>query len=122
MGRCDRQNMLPPYLKIYNWELIFGRAVKSISSPGVRSPWSRPHICSPIWGSQIRHVSVCNLRVPNYLAVNTTFSLVQDNCIVPKMQVCYMKTIHYECYSCGHSPRCAFHIQRLHRVPFLLVI
>ena len=34
----ERQNMLWPYLKIWEWELIFGRAVKAISSPGVRSP------------------------------------------------------------------------------------
>ena len=39
MGRCGRQNMLPPYLKIWEWEWIFGRAVKAISSLGVRSPW-----------------------------------------------------------------------------------
>ena len=38
LGRCGRQNMLRPYLKIWEWELIFGRAVKAISSPGVRSP------------------------------------------------------------------------------------
>ena len=42
LGRCGRQNMLPPYLKIWDWELIFGRAVKAISSPGVGSPWSVP--------------------------------------------------------------------------------
>ena len=30
--------MLRPYPKIWEWELIFGRAVKAISSPGVRSP------------------------------------------------------------------------------------
>ena len=34
-----RQNMLWPYLKIWEWEWIFGRAVKNISSLGVRSPW-----------------------------------------------------------------------------------
>ena len=39
LGRCSRQNMLWPYLKIWEWELFFGRAVKAISSPGVRSPW-----------------------------------------------------------------------------------
>ena len=44
MGRCDRQNILRPYLKIWDWDLIFGRAVKAISSPGVefltfRRPW-----------------------------------------------------------------------------------
>ena len=26
LGRCGRQNMLPPYLKIWEWEWIFGRA------------------------------------------------------------------------------------------------
>ena len=34
LGRCGRQNMLRPYLKIWDWELIFGRAVKAISSAG----------------------------------------------------------------------------------------
>ena len=38
LGRCGRQNMLPPYLKIWEWEWIFGRAVKAVSSLGVRSP------------------------------------------------------------------------------------
>ena len=40
LSRCGRQNMLWPYLKIWEWELIFGSAVKAISSPGVRSSWS----------------------------------------------------------------------------------
>ena len=30
--------MLRPYLKIWDWDCIFGRAVKAISSLGVRSP------------------------------------------------------------------------------------
>jgi hypothetical protein len=34
--------MLRPYLKIWDWDLIFGRAVKAIFSPGVRSPWDQP--------------------------------------------------------------------------------
>ena len=29
-GRCSRQNMLRPYLKLCDWDLIFGRAVKAI--------------------------------------------------------------------------------------------
>ena len=41
LGRCGRQNMLRPYLKIWEWEWIFGRAVKAISSLGVRSPCLR---------------------------------------------------------------------------------
>ena len=32
LGRCGRQNMLRLYLKIWDWDLIFGRAVKAISS------------------------------------------------------------------------------------------
>ena len=39
LGRCGRQNMIWPYLKIWDWDLIFGCAVKAISSLGVRSPW-----------------------------------------------------------------------------------
>ena len=39
LGRSGRQNMLPPYLKIWDWDWIFGRVVKPISSLGVRSPW-----------------------------------------------------------------------------------
>jgi hypothetical protein len=31
--------MLRPYLKIWDWDLIFDHAVKAISSLGVRSPW-----------------------------------------------------------------------------------
>ena len=38
LGQCGRQNMLRLYLKIWDWDLIFGRAVKAISWPGVRSP------------------------------------------------------------------------------------
>ena len=40
LGRCGRQNMLRPYLKIWEWEWISGPAVKAICSPVVRSPWT----------------------------------------------------------------------------------
>ena len=43
LGRCGRQNRLWPYLKIWEWEWIFGRAVKAISSPCVRSPWFKSY-------------------------------------------------------------------------------
>ena len=36
-SRFGRQNILRPYLKICEWDWIFGRAVKAISSLGVRS-------------------------------------------------------------------------------------
>ena len=45
LGRCGRQNMLRPHLKIWKWEVIYGRAVKMISSPGVRRQCHQP---SPI--------------------------------------------------------------------------
>ena len=38
LGRCVRQNMLRLYLKIWEWKWIFGRAVKTISSLGLRIP------------------------------------------------------------------------------------
>ena len=40
LGRCGIKNMLWPYLRIWDWDWIFGRAVKAISSLGVRSPWT----------------------------------------------------------------------------------
>ena len=38
LGQNGRQNILRPYPKIWEWEWIFGRVVKAISWPGVRSP------------------------------------------------------------------------------------
>ena len=37
-----QKNMLRPYLKIWEWELIFGCALKAISSLGVCRPWHEP--------------------------------------------------------------------------------
>ena len=37
-----QKSVLWPYLKIWDWDWIFGRAVKTISSLGVRSPCIRP--------------------------------------------------------------------------------
>ena len=36
LGQFGRQNMLRPYLRIWDWDWIFGRAVKAIFSPEVR--------------------------------------------------------------------------------------
>ena len=55
LGRCGRQNMLPPYLNIWDWDWIFGRAVKAISSLGVRSQW----VMTIIW---INAIKMCTLR------------------------------------------------------------
>ena len=36
--------MLRSYLKIWDWDLISGRALKAIFSPGVCSPWSITYV------------------------------------------------------------------------------
>ena len=38
LGQWGRQNMLRPYLKIWDWDWIFGHVVKTISSLGIHSP------------------------------------------------------------------------------------
>ena len=61
LGRCGRQNMLRPYLKIWDWDWIFGRAVKAISSLGVRSP------CRVEWmKSLLRYLNRKYGDSPNY--------------------------------------------------------
>ena len=55
LGRCGRQNMLSPYLKIWEWEWIFGCAVKAISSLGVRSP------CLALSGAQCAFTTLISL-------------------------------------------------------------
>ena len=51
--------MLPPYLKIWDWDWIFGRAVKAIFSLGVHSPWlgctiSTRHFRYRVWKKCLR--------------------------------------------------------------------
>ena len=40
LGRCDKQNILWQYLKIWEWELIVCHTVTTISSRGLRSTWA----------------------------------------------------------------------------------
>ena len=49
--------MLQPYQKILDWDLIFGHAVKAISSLGVRSPC----ILSLYWDSRDQEKQKCTL-------------------------------------------------------------
>ena len=58
LGQCGRQNMLRPYLKIWEWEWIFGCAVKAISSLGVRSLWNR------VWLAERIYPRPQHLRIP----------------------------------------------------------
>ena len=83
LGRCGRQNMLRPYLKIWEWEWIFGRAVKfsfslivyfrttqhHISSLGVRSPWYKLchyvcHTVSYLYSCNTHYTHLGWYRVP----------------------------------------------------------
>ena len=45
LGWCGRQNMLRPYLKIWDWDWIFGSAVKAVSFLDIRSPWLSAFSC-----------------------------------------------------------------------------
>ena len=56
--------MLRPYLKIWDWDLNFGHAVKAISSPGVRSSW-RVH-CTYSDRTIINTTSVMSLHVSSF--------------------------------------------------------
>ena len=47
LGICGWQNMLRLSLKIWDLDWIFGRAVKAISSLGVRCLWYKPCLFSP---------------------------------------------------------------------------
>ena len=79
-GQCGRQNMLWPYLTIWDWDWIFVRAVKTISFLGVCSLWlDSCHfpiiqplghgVGSRLWGTlqiRIRFVrQVCNTTTPS---------------------------------------------------------
>ena len=61
---CGRQNMLPPYLKNWVWDWIFGHAVKAISSLGVRSPWSQS--TSSETHSEIPYSSIKEIPITNF--------------------------------------------------------
>ena len=54
LGRCGRQNNLPPYLKIWDWDWIFGRAVKAISYLGIGSPWTQIFFLCDLCNTAIR--------------------------------------------------------------------
>ena len=72
LGRCGWQNMLRLYLQIWDWDLIFGHAVKAISSPGVRSPWSlaiRTLLCRAQLGYSL-YACAAALASENYTMMN----------------------------------------------------
>jgi hypothetical protein len=61
LGRCGRQNILWPYLKVWEWEWIFGRAVKAIFLLGVRIP------CLKIWTEHSPLSHFLKLAIPELL-------------------------------------------------------
>ena len=70
LGQCGRQKILRAYLKIWDWDLIFGRAVKAISSLGVRSPWVVPYKPQKF---------PFHMILLHWLQNQMTFSSTQDN-------------------------------------------
>ena len=59
--------MLRPYLKIWDWDLIFGRAVKANSSMGVSSPW----------GLAIMEITIRKLEYPLLSSLLVTLGILK---------------------------------------------
>ena len=77
LGRCGRQNMLPPYLKIWDWDWIFGRAMKAISSLGVRSPWVLSFSYLVITVSSFRNRSIFKSQSTHILHIKIACKFLQ---------------------------------------------
>ena len=80
-------NMLRPYVKIWEWELIFGHAVKVLSSPGIRSPWRKPYQFQEnfnFWLFETRKFNQCHQWYPNYMFVAWNFRIKLLNRIVSR--------------------------------------
>ena len=75
--------MLRAYLKIWDWDLIFGREVKAISLLGVRSP------CSTL-----KHVSL-TFNIGHMTVVVFVYSALFENkrFLVKKIEILYSKDI-----------------------------
>ena len=75
--RCGRQNMLQPYLNIWEWEWIFGCAVKTISSLSVRSPWTKGYFIHTSFSFLVKirslkttFVAVCWVEKPYFSTIS----------------------------------------------------
>ena len=90
LGWCGRQNILRPYLKIWDWDWIFGRAMKAISSLGVRSPclqqiWFTTltyHTVPDVAGRQIMQMLCVNIDVSIRICYCEKFKY----CLLPKFR------------------------------------
>ena len=74
--------MLRSYLKIWDWDLIFGRAVNAISSPGVRSPWKRVIQVQREKGKKIQkeyRISRCEEKKEQFLRPRCKIAVNKDN-------------------------------------------
>ena len=88
--------MLRSYLNIWKWEWIFGRSVKAISSPGIRSP------CS--WPKDEQNCFLQKFPLDLYkrnLEIDIAFILIFGSCfilreIVPKLSAIKHKTLNKE--------------------------
>ena len=94
LGWCGRHNMLRPYLKIWEWEWIFGRAVKAISSLGVHSPWLQPYLCCWV----VLHIHVHTNYLP-YLVCSVIHNHKQHQFIPQWVDIISEKKTSYFVYS-----------------------
>ena len=77
LGRCGKQNMLRRYLKIWDWDLIFSRAVKPISSLGVPSP-----CCQPMQNFHNQPFPTCQHALSNIYSMNWITLLPQKQLVL----------------------------------------
>ena len=73
--------MLRLYLKIWNWDLIFGRTVKAISSLKKSTPISVPRspicpACPDKWGSKLNKLDYSSAIDQEWWLYHTCFSLL----------------------------------------------
>ena len=86
--------MLWPYLKIWDWDLIFGNAVRAISSPGVRSPWI---VGNSGYASAVLVRVVQNILIELYiLFINDFFSTLSKDDIKTQIQLTQLLLVQAE--------------------------
>ena len=82
------------YLKNWDWDWIFGRAVKAISSLGVRSPWLQPYLCCWL----VLHIHVHTNYLP-YLVCSVIHNHKQHQLIPQWVGIFSLQTISFNLLS-----------------------
>jgi hypothetical protein len=83
-----RQTKYASAVQIWDWDLIFGRAVKAISSPGVRSPCSSAFVNSAAKFNQQQNEYIRPKLFETYsssvIGTNVKFVASKSHCAIVK--------------------------------------